>query len=51
MDMIFGLDFRELEGLEVLGVVGLQAVEAARAKALWPHRALCSQGTPSPSTL
>lgn len=41
MEMIIGLNFRELEGLEVLWEVHLQAVGVAHAKALWSDRALC----------
>lgn len=48
--MTFGLDFRKLEGLEVLEEIELQAAEVAHAKALWPNRALCWQRAPSPST-
>lgn len=41
MEMILGLNFRELEGLEVLWEVHLLAVRVAHAKALWSDRALC----------
>lgn len=47
--MVFGLDFRELAGRELLGEMEFQAVAVAHAKALWPNRALCLQGTPSPA--
>lgn len=39
--MTFGLDFRDLEGLEVLEEVEFQAVGAAHAKAPRPNTALC----------
>lgn len=43
-----GLDFRELDGLEVLEEVEFQAVEAAHAKALRPNRALCCRQLHTP---
>lgn len=45
----FGLDFRELEGLEVLEEVECQA--AAHAKALRPNRALCCRQLQTPAHL